>query len=66
MAILTVLPMASRQWWIPGLGFALVCDSQSERPDLILIDNLDSNYLLFEKAAELKELGFGEKVLIPR
>lgn len=57
--------MASRQWWNPGLGFALVCDSQFERPDLILIDNLDSNYLLLEKAAELKEKVVGEKVLIP-
>ncbi len=47
------------------MGWGLVCDSHDETPDLIVIDNLDSDYLLFEKAAELRERGFAGKVLVP-
>ena len=34
-------------------------------PDLILIDNLDTNYLLFEKARDLKRGGATALVLVP-
>ena len=64
VAILIVFPVASCEWWVPGLGRSLVCDSQFDRPDLIIIDNLDSDYLLFEKAVDLKALGVCERVLV--
>lgn len=65
LVILLALPAVTREWWIPALGWGLVCDSHDETPDLIVIDNLDSDYLLFEKAAELRERGFAGKVLVP-
>ena len=36
-----------------------------ETPDLILIDNLDRNFQLFEKAGDLQNHGIGKAVLIP-
>jgi len=65
LALFLALTLATKAWWIPGLGRTLVCSSESVTPDLIVIDNLDSDYLLFEKAAELIERGFAGKVLVP-
>ena len=65
VGLLVALPLATRGWWVPALGKSLVCDSEFERPDLIVIDNLDSDYLLFEKAGELREHGVGERLLVP-
>jgi hypothetical protein len=65
VALLLALPLATKTWWVPALGRSLVCNSEFVTPDLIIIDNLDSDYLLFEKAADLKEHGVGEKVLVP-
>lgn len=47
------------------MGLGLVMDSGRVESDLILIDNLESEYLLFEKAALLKEQGLSDHVLIP-
>ncbi len=65
LGLLVALPWASRAWWVPALGRSLVCSSEHAAPDLIVIDNLDSDYLLFEKAAELRGRGFAGKVLVP-
>lgn len=65
LGLLLALSLATRGWWVPALGKSLVCDSQFERPDLIIIDNLDSDYLLFEKAADLQEHGVCDRVLVP-
>jgi hypothetical protein len=67
--LMVVLPLAllmvTRGWWVPVLGWSLVCKSEIPRTDLILIDNLDPNYLLFEKAAGLiRQHGIG-LVLVP-
>lgn len=66
MAVLLLgLLITTSGWWIPALGWSLVCSSVIEKPDLILIDNLDSDYLLFEKAADMKRRGTCNRVLIP-
>lgn len=63
--LLLVLLMTTRGWWVPAVGWSLVCNSGIERPDVILIDNLDTNYHLFEMAADLKGRGVGDWVLVP-
>lgn len=65
VALLLILPAATYQWWVPALGWSLVSDSGIEKPDLILIDNLDTNYLLFEKAGDMKRRGLNVSVLVP-
>lgn len=62
---LLALALTTSGWWAPTLGRCLVCSSEYETADLIVIDNLDSDYLLFEKAAELIERGIAGKVLVP-
>ncbi len=65
VALLLVLSAATHRWWVPALGWGLVSDSRIEKPDLILIDNLDPNYLLFEKAGDMKRRGLNTYVLVP-
>ena len=60
-----VVVSLTRGVWIPGLGRSLVCNEQIAPVDAILVDNLDENYLLFERAAELRNAGFGRRVLVP-
>lgn len=63
--MLLAAPIATRGWWAPCLGQSLVCSAPIETADLILIDNLDTNYLLFEKARDLATEGRGAPVLVP-
>lgn len=63
--LLLALGSATHSWWSPTVGWFLVSDSGMVNPDLILIDNLDTNYLLFEKARDLKLGGATALVLVP-
>lgn len=66
MALLVIaVPMATSGWWVPALGWSLVSDASIERPHIIIIESLDSNYLLFEKARNLKRDGANARVLVP-
>ena len=47
------------------MAWNLVSVGEIETPDLILIDNLDSNFLLFEAAADLKKSRLGEAAPVP-
>jgi hypothetical protein len=52
--------------WLAMIGRALICPHQQIRSgDAILIDNFESNYLVFERAAELRARGTAHRVLIP-
>jgi hypothetical protein len=56
----------TRGIWIPGIGRSLVCrEHVADRVDAILVDNLDQNYLLFERAAELQKAGTVSQVYVP-
>ncbi len=65
LAIVLVGFWATRGMWIPGLGGALVCDESLPSSDAILVDNLEVNYLLFERAEQLKSAGIADRVLVP-
>jgi hypothetical protein len=51
--------------WIEMVGRGLVCDGYIENSDAIVIENLDSDYLLFERAAQLVREGRATPVLVP-
>jgi hypothetical protein len=55
----------TRTFWIPRIGRSLVCQEQIGHADAILVDNFDVNYLLFERAAALHNLGLSPRVLVP-
>jgi hypothetical protein len=67
LATLVVLILFLTQGlWLGMIGRALVCSPQQVRSgDAILIDNFERNYLLFERAAELRARGTAPRVLIP-
>jgi hypothetical protein len=51
--------------WFSNLGRTLVCEEQLGPRDAILVENFDPNYLVFERAAELKSAGMASKVFVP-
>jgi hypothetical protein len=62
---LLILVVFTRGSWVPAIGWGLVRDSGPCKPDLILIDNLEPDYLLFEKAEELRRIDGAGMVLVP-
>src|SRR5262245_9817210 len=55
----------SRSFWSRTIAQSLTCAEGLSPSDLILVENLNQDYLLFERAAELQQEGFGRRVLIP-
>ena len=51
--------------WTAAVGRSLVCDSALAPSDAILIENFDPDYLLFERARQLRETGLAGRVLVP-
>lgn len=51
--------------WLQAIGESLVCEESSVRPGALFLDNLDSNYLLFERAATLRGQHPELRVLVP-
>jgi hypothetical protein len=52
-------------WWTVAIGRSLVCEASRARSDAILVDNFDPDYLLFERARELRGAGLAGRVLVP-
>jgi hypothetical protein len=65
--VLLVLLMAAvtRSVWIPAIARSLVCDSQTAPSDVIVVENFDPNYVVFERAAELEQAGLAPRALVP-
>lgn len=55
----------TRDFWSMRIGQSLVCTEQLSQGDLILVENIDPYYMLFERAATLQKAGFAARVLIP-
>jgi hypothetical protein len=52
-------------WWTRLVGEGLVCEASAERSDALLIENFDPQYLLFERAEQLRRAGVATRVLVP-
>jgi hypothetical protein len=55
----------TREFWIGTIGWSLVCARDVARSDVILIENFDPDYLVFERAAELEKVRLAQRVLVP-
>lgn len=47
------------------VGESLVCAGGPVPSDLLLVENFDPHYLVFERAAELEEAGYAPRALVP-
>lgn len=52
-------------WWTVAIGRSLVCESDVAPSEAILVENFDPDYLLFERAAQLRTAGLAARVLVP-
>ena len=66
MVILVILIVSlTRGLWIPSIGWSVVCAEDVGPSDVILVENFDPTYLLFERASALQKAGLSARVLIP-
>lgn len=61
--VLLVL-LVTRGWWIAQIGGGLICEEALRPAEAILVDNLDTSYVLFERAAALHRGGMGGRVFV--
>lgn len=52
-------------WWTVAIARSLVCDASLAPSDAILVENFDPEYLLFERATQLRLAGLAPRVLVP-
>lgn len=62
---LVLLVSLTRGFWVQGIGRSLICAEDVTAADAILIDNLEGNYQLFERATALFKEGRAPRVLVP-
>jgi hypothetical protein len=61
--ILTLIA-STRNIWSPPLAWYLVCSSSEQEADVIVVENLSYDFLLFEKAADLMNRGVAHSALV--
>jgi uncharacterized SAM-binding protein YcdF (DUF218 family) len=52
-------------FWIRDVGHTLACEDQPRPSDVILVENFDSSYLVFERAGELQKAGLAARIVVP-
>ena len=55
----------TRGRWLPSIGQSLVCAEDVASADVVILENFDPDYRLFERAATLQREGLLTKVLVP-
>ena len=62
---LVVAVVSTRRLWLPSIGQSLVCTEDVASADVLLVENFDPDYRLFERAAALQRGGLSARVLVP-
>ncbi len=65
LIFVVLIGLLTRGFWIPSLGRTLTCTDDARPSDVILVENFDTDYLLFERAAALEHAGLSARVLAP-
>src|SRR2546425_926174 len=55
----------TRGRWLAAIGYSLVCGEDVAFSDVILVENFDPDYRLFERAADLQRAGWSSRILVP-
>jgi hypothetical protein len=63
--VLILIGALTRGFWAAQIGRSLVCTRDLAPSDVILIENFDPNYLLFERAAAFEKAGLAPRALVP-
>jgi hypothetical protein len=56
---------ATRGYWLEAMAQSLVSPGLVDKSEIILIENLENEYPLFEHAAKLCQAGFGQRIIVP-
>ena len=64
-ALIILLAWGTSGWWAPAIAQSLICERNVAPSDAILIENFDPEYLLFERARQLRNAGLAPRVLVP-
>lgn len=51
-------------WWTVGIARSLACEPSRAPSDAILVENFESSYLAYERAAQLRREGLAGRVLV--
>ena len=65
VAVLLASAWLTRSWWTVAVARGLVCEANAAPSDAILVENFDPSYLVFERAARLRQAGVADRVLVP-
>src|SRR2546425_1295089 len=65
LVVLVLSGFLTRGLWVPQIGRSLVCVEDLAPSDAILVENLDPNYLLFERAEALQRARMARRTLVP-
>jgi len=65
LAFVVLAAAATRGVWTAQVGRSLVCPEDAAPSDLLLLENFDPEYLVFERAAALQAAGLAPKALVP-
>jgi hypothetical protein len=60
-----VLLVLTRALWTTAIGSSLVCEEALNQTDALVIDNLDPDYLVFERAVALYRTGVAPRIFVP-
>lgn len=62
---LLTLVAVTALFWVSGWGSSLACEEQLQTSDAILIENFSPDYLVFERAGELRSAGMASRTFVP-
>jgi len=65
VALILILPILTRRIWSVSMAQSLVCAETSSPSDALLLENFDTDYLVFERAEALRRAGVASRILVP-
>src|ERR1041385_6176123 len=65
VGVIVAAAWLGRGWWTVAVAHSLVCEANGAPSDAILIENFDPDYLVFERARQLRRAGVAARVLVP-
>jgi hypothetical protein len=65
LALVILAGVATGGFWTRQIAHSLSCAQDVAPSDVLLVENFDPDYLLFERAATLEQAGFARRVLVP-
>jgi hypothetical protein len=65
VAVVAVGALGTRGWWGVALGRSLACTGDVTPSEVMVVENFDPNYLVFERAAALQARGLAARALVP-